>query len=359
MSINNISPHVELEHAPQVSNQASTESTGASGVFNSIRAKSGKTIRAYALGELETFTDYLKTLDFGPGQRDYSGHKAFLRAGGLGIRPEEAIAQVAEAIIGTGGTFDPAKLKSQLRRAYEFVGTQAGETKALVKPPRAVFNPEKLRQCASKVAAINADWLREQSPIPVPTVTSAEFLEHLYQVGERVVVFTTFRSQGQRVYEVGSQNEDALPAGGPDGVWFLVNPVDGQYYPNPRQEGKPSRRSEESITSWRYLVLESDVADPNAWLSCLVQFPLRIVAVYTSGGRSIHALVRLDATSKQDWDTKRSVIAPIVVALGADEHALTAVRLSRLPGTMRGERQQELLYLNPKADGTAIIGRGN
>jgi hypothetical protein len=40
-------------------------------------------------------------------------------------------------------------------------------------------------------------------------------------------------------------------------------------------------------------------------------------------------------------------IKPVLVTLGADPGALTAVRLSRLPQAMRGERCQRLLYLNP------------
>ena len=120
-----------------------------------------------------------------------------------------------------------------------------------------------------------------------------------------------------------------------------------------------SRRSEESITSWRYLVLESDVADSAEWLACLVQLPLKIAAVYTSGGKSIHALVRVDAVSKQHWDAQRDAIKPIVVTLGADPNAMTAVRLSRLPGTMRGDRPQQLLYLDPKPTGVPIISKSS
>ena len=102
-------------------------------------------------------------------------------------------------------------------------------------------------------------------------------------------------------------------------------------------------------------MLENDTADSRDWLACLAQLPLRIAAIYTSGGKSIHALVRLDAKSKADWDAQRDRIKPVVVILGADPGALTAVRLTRLPGTLRGDRPQRLLYLNPEPDGTPII----
>ena len=355
MSLAQQTDHVEEGHAQIQENSQAIVGN----IDSSVGTTSSPTANhKYALGEFESFREYLETLDFGPGQRDYSGLNAFLRAGSLGISASDAITEVSNHIKATGGTYTPSKLVSQVRRAYEYIGSQAGGMRAIIKPPKAKFNQEKLKQCASKVAGINAQWLRDHSPVAVEGITSAQFLEHLYEPGERIVVFTTFQSQGQCIHKVGCKYNTPLPKGGQDGVWFLANPVDGQEHPNPRQENKLSRRSEESVTRWRYLVLESDVADANDWLSCLVQFPLRIVAVYTSGGKSIHALVRLDAVSKQDWDAKKEAIKNAVVTLGADEHALTAVRLSRLPATIRGERPQELLYLNPKAEETSIIGKG-
>jgi hypothetical protein len=148
-----------------------------------------------------------------------------------------------------------------------------------------------------------------------------------------------------------------FPAGA-DGVWFLAQPVDGEYHCNPRLGGKPSRRSEESVTAWRYAVLESDKAEPDEWLRCLIQLPLRIASVCESGGRSIHALVRLDAESKEDWDAKVRAVKPVLVTLGADPGALSAIRLTRLPQAERGERIQRLLYLNPAPDGTPILALG-
>ena len=51
---------------------------------------------------------------------------------------------------------------------------------------------------------------------------------------------------------------------------------------NPRLGGKLSRRSEESVTAWRFAVLESDEADADDWLRCLIQMPLRIVSICES-----------------------------------------------------------------------------
>jgi hypothetical protein len=155
-------------------------------------------------------------------------------------------------------------------------------------------------------------------------------------------------------------------------VWILCNPVTGQFVPDDKlnEDGTPhlTRRSWRTITAWRYLVLESDEAAPAQWLSALAQLPLPISAIYTSGGKSIHALVRLDARSKADWDAQAAQINPIVIPLGADPGAISGVRLTRLPCCERlgtddkngnyvrylQPRLQKLLYLNPTPDSTPI-----
>ena len=228
-------------------------------------------------------------------------------------------------------------------------------------PPKPEFSPTVLKRIAARTAAVGdvVAFIRERSPVVVETQDSASVLRRLYAFGsgERVLVFSVMESQGQMVWEADRsdviQNRH-LPTG-PDGIWFLPQPVDGDYHPNPRQDGKESRRSEESVAAWRYAVLESDEADPEDWLRCLVQMPLRIACICESGGRSIHALVRVDAASKPDWDRMVASAKPLLITLGADRGALTAVRLTRLPQAKRGERVQRLLYLNPVADGVPIL----
>jgi len=178
--------------------------------------------------------------------------------------------------------------------------------------------------------------------------------------------------------------DNNLPTTGKNGCWFLAQPVDGRYHPNPRsldEEGNPklSRRSEESVMSWRFLVIESDEAPLGLWLAALAKLPLRIAAIYTSGGRSIHALVRVDAKTKEHWDAikndcfgQHAPAGRFLISNGADKGVLSAVRLTRLPGAWRqgkftkqdGKRvyvkfprpqQQKLLYLNPRPDATPLV----
>ena len=228
----------------------------------------------------------------------------------------------------------------------------------MVLPSKPKFKPVILKRIANKVSTIKdvVGFLAKQSPVAVDWQDSSSVLRQLYGAGEKVLIFSNLKSQGQLLWDANLSDDlqpQLLPTGN-EGVWFLPQPVSGGFYPNPRLAGKISRRSEEAVTAWRFAVLESDEADADDWLRCLVQMPLRIASICESGGRSIHALVRVDAASKEDWDRLMTPIKPVLITLGADPGALSAVRLSRLPQAMRGERCQRLLYLNPQPSGMAI-----
>lgn len=226
-------------------------------------------------------------------------------------------------------------------------------------------------------------WFHRRSPHGVESCESAAFLRALYRTGERVLVFSDHRSQGDFIAWMGEEPDDVrtyrlsqhrgtkavpspLPKGAKEGVWFLTNPVTGlwditrnkTFHADPVEaQGAPekyTRRSQVNVTAWRYFVLESDELEAETWLKVLATLPLPIAAIYTSGGRSIHALVLCDVETKEHWDVARNIIRQIACPLGADPAALSAVRLSRLPGCKRGERMQELIYLNPEPSGQPI-----
>ncbi len=246
----------------------------------------------------------------------------------------------------------------------------AAEPQARPPAPRA-FSIDALKALWRPSLGADRGFFANRSPVGVQKCDSASFLSSLYAPEEKILVFTRFASQGQFIYwpargafRLGSRPDvkakpSALPPGGPDGVWFLAQPVDGRWHPNPRNpqdDGtlKLSRRSQESVTDWRFLVLESDDAPEELWLNFLATLPLPVAAVYTSGGRSIHALIKVDARSKVEWDSVKRAMVGVLTRLGADCGALSAVRLTRLPGTRRGGRKQELLYLNPKPDPSGV-----
>jgi hypothetical protein len=223
-----------------------------------------------------------------------------------------------------------------------------------------VFRPMVLKRIAANVAV--ADIFATVSGVSAITVEGQDctsILRSLYgnRPGEKILIFSNMQSQGQFLWEASRCaliRNSQLPCG-PSGVWFLPQPVDGRFYPNPRLGGKMSRRSEESVTAWRFVVLEGDEADAEDRLRCLVQMPLPISCICESGGRSIHALVQIDAASKKDWDSMVSKMKPALVTLGADPGALSSVRLTRLPQALRGNHVQRLIYLDPAPSAQPIL----
>ncbi len=233
-----------------------------------------------------------------------------------------------------------------------------------------VYEEEKLKSFAGALSAeVDAVWLANRSVVDPSMCAAADFLQALYRQdkGEKVLVFTNEFSQGDVLWP---DEAEKLPDGGRYGVWFLTQPVSGEWLPNPRSTppGKKSRRIAECVMDWRYLLLESDNAPARLWLGAVVQLPLRIAAIYTSGSRSVHVLVRVDCATKEAWDKEKAELLQGVVALGADRGALSGVRLSRLPSCWRrgkevaGEYQlyspavfQKLLYLCPDPQPLPIV----
>jgi hypothetical protein len=314
--------------------------------------------------------------------RDGSGSFLCYRGGG-GLITGDGIAALmhfkgvefreACSILGASLLGDSGRLAGGVRR--EGFGQVAPEPVAELAAP--AFNIEALRAVCRGVGQ-TFDWWQAKSPVDLSAVTPEGFLSALYPAGERVLVFTSFRSQGDFVFWSGrgsyrlgktpgiTATPSPLPLGGPEGVWFLNQPVSGKWEPS---RDKLTRRSAVNVTAWRYLVLEHDPAEGTdkaesfrLWLSFLAQAPLPIAAVYTSGGRSVHALLKLDGlTCKDDFDRVRRVIIHYLVPFGADPAAITAVRLTRLPGCLRGDSLQRLIYLNPSPDpgGVPVCQGGN
>jgi hypothetical protein len=249
-------------------------------------------------------------------------------------------------------------------------------------PKRSDFVPEALRAAMARGFTPDFLWLAERSPLDPCEITSAAFLDAVFQPGEKTLVFTSYFSQGEFGHVAGSPGQTyvigrrpgikpvsgaTLPKSAREGAWFLPNPVDARWYPGAGVDpktGNPvmSRRSGAGVTAWRHLLLESDEAAAAEWLNFITGLPIPITALYTSGDRSIHALVKIDTDSKSQFDAFRDRISPFLSRVGADPAAMSGVRLTRLPGVMREGRRnkqgnyhpfnpprlQRLLYLNPE-----------
>ncbi len=291
-------------------------------------------------------------------------YETLLRAATLGVAATDAVALIEQLVVKHGGRLVPRDIRHQCARAYSYVGSAPASVDLRRFTPDASgnllptarlgtsFNRDALAKRASAFAGVvTRDFLSARS-------TSRpswwrDFLSGLYRPKDVVLVYDNMRSSTplrlRRPYP--------RTISGPDGIWFLSNAVDGRSHLN--TEGKPSWRCGEAVTDFRHLVLECDKAGDGIeedWLRFLVLLPMPIRAIYTSGGKSVHALVAVNATSKADWDRIVGPLKRPLAECGADPGAMSAVRLTRLPFCFREStgRQQELLYYRPEADGSPI-----
>ena len=125
----------------------------------------------------------------------------------------------------------------------------------------------------------------------------------------------------------GSINENA-------GAWIRINPTTGP--------------SDKNVTRWSFALVESDSLPIEEQKKLLLNLKLPIAALVESGGKSVHAIVRVDAKDQNehrqrvlflyDWLSKHGFVV--------DEANRNPARLSRLPGAMRNGKCQKLLATN-------------
>lgn len=130
---------------------------------------------------------------------------------------------------------------------------------------------------------------------------------------------------------------------------FCINPLTGEADEN------GSFRSSGCVKEFRYLLFESDDNPLNQQIPLLAGLEFPVVAMIFSGNKSIHALTRVDKISGigmikdlSEWKQKVGDLFSFLVPLGFDGATKDPVRLSRLPGSWRPDKQkfQQLLFLN-------------
>ncbi len=128
---------------------------------------------------------------------------------------------------------------------------------------------------------------------------------------------------------IGDYNHDA-------GVWVRINPVDGQGVSN------------NNITKLRYTLIESDETDLETQLETIYKLRLPCAAIVNSGGRSIHAVVKVDAEDLDEYNRRVQFLHKTLEKQNfpVDKQNKNAARLSRLPGIDRGNERQYLIDIH-------------
>jgi hypothetical protein len=145
---------------------------------------------------------------------------------------------------------------------------------------------------------------------------------------------------------------DHVAPSGTIGCMFRPNPISGT------PTGEKGGWTDNDVTAHRFAVLESDLLPLELQLAVIARLPLPIAAIIFSGGKSYHALVRVNAPDAVSYRRDVGRMLVLLRPLGFDQSTGNPSRMSRLPGTKRGEGRQRLLYLNPDASGVIPIFGG-
>ena len=120
------------------------------------------------------------------------------------------------------------------------------------------------------------------------------------------------------------------------GGWIRFNPLDGEGVKN------------ENVTKFKYALVESDTL-PIAEQDVLFRkLELPIAALVHSGGKSLHAIVRVDAADYEEYRKRVEFLYDFMEKQGVpiDKQNRNPSRLSRMPGLTRNGNRQYLAAAN-------------
>ena len=149
------------------------------------------------------------------------------------------------------------------------------------------------------------------------------------------------RTAGELLSELSKLQDDDIGAVFGDynekaGAWIRFNPLDGKGVKN------------DNVTDYRYALVESDSTDLNTQYTIIKELELPAAALVYSGGKSIHAIVKVEAADAEEYRKRVSYLYSVCKknGLDVDKQNKNPSRLSRMPGVIRNGKKQYLLDTN-------------
>ena len=199
---------------------------------------------------------------------------------------------------------------------------------------------------------LQADILSE---LP-PAEQQREYLNALFRPDDYVSISTEagydeekkkfFPKADRKLYRVSDLLKKPLPATAFNeaaGGWIRINPI----LQEPISDGKGL--SDNDVADFRYVLVESDDMPIPEQVQAYHKMNLPIAALVLSGGKSVHAVVRIDAKNKQEYDLRvKGILYPFLQNHGfqQDDANKNPSRFTRLPGLKRGNKKQILIGLS-------------
>ncbi len=120
------------------------------------------------------------------------------------------------------------------------------------------------------------------------------------------------------------------------GGWVRINPLDGQGAKNA------------NVTDFRFALVESDDMPLDKQLALIRHLELPCAAIVYSGGKSVHAIVHVDANTYKEYQERVRKLYEVCNKNGfkVDQNNKNPSRMSRLPGVTRNGVKQFLVDTN-------------
>ena len=206
---------------------------------------------------------------------------------------------------------------------------------------------------------VRQEWLQESQIPPVPENWSGladfqNYISTLFSADEFVgIVADAYSADGRWMPKKGEFNRSAGElleevAKAPDlgaiigdwpeecGAWIRFNPLDGKGV------------ADSNVTAYRYALVESDEISIERQFTIYHELELPIAAMVHSGGKSLHAIVKIDAPDFREYQKRVDFLYVVFKkkGLGIDRQKRNPSRLSRLPGAIRNGIPQRLIETN-------------
>jgi RecA-family ATPase len=283
---------------------------------------------------------------------------------GEGERHEE-ITDLAWQLVGEGTPREEVFRILRGRYPKETTGKPDGELYraidgAMVKGPKPAATskrnghalPHYKRQEPKTVAVKRFERIDSGYSAEVPRVdcTTAEFLDRVFRPGETICICVkAFKPEGSEKWIpanrgtfgtvevakelVTTKLDTKLIYEEEAGVWIRINPL---------KSGDESG-TDTSVSSFRHVLVEFDGRPKEDQWEIFRQSNLPIAAVIDSGGKSLHAWVRVDANSLDEFKTRQKLVYDYLGDYIDDSGNKNPSRFSRLPGVMRAGNEQHVV----------------
>lgn len=209
------------------------------------------------------------------------------------------------------------------------------------------------------LVVIDKNWVEAKEVIPPkswqPVSELIKYLETLFDSTENVGYVTKCwdkdgkkmptkghcdRTAGQLIQALSKCNGNICDVIGDYdqevGAWIRFNPLDGKDVKN------------ENVTEFKYALVESDELDIEKQNAIVRELELPIACLVHSGGKSIHAIVKVDAYDYSEYRKRVDYLYNICNKNGLkiDTQNRNPSRLSRMPGIIRNDKKQFLVDTN-------------